>query len=138
MMGLLSMVWIYIGAPEIFGRKLVYHPLFLSSLLIIVGYQLIIFSAFAKTYLMVHLGEESKVIHRIHKFITIERASLLGIIVCLIGAAIFIWVFLGWVKSGFGSLNQVKNSILALTLMVFGIQTIFSSFILSILGIKEK
>ena len=138
MMGLLSMVWIYVGAPEIFGKVLVYHPLFLSSLLIIVGYQLVIFSAFAKTYLMVHLGEESRIIHKLYKYITIERASLLGIFVCLIGAAIFISIFLGWAKNDFGSLNQVKNSILALTLMVFGIQTIFSSFILSILGIKEK
>jgi len=138
MLGLLSMGWIYIGSPEIFGKVLVYHPLFLSSLLIIVGYQLVIFSAFAKTYLMVHLGEKSQIISKLHRFITIERASLLGILVCLVGAAIFIWVFLGWVKSGFGSLYQVKNSILALTLIVFGIQTIFSSFILSILGIKEK
>ena len=138
LMGLSSMVWIYVRVPEIFGKVLVYHPLFLSSLLIIVGYQLVIFSVFARTYLMVHLGEESRIIHKLHRYITIERASLLGIFVCLIGAAIFIWVFLGWVKSGFGSLNQVKNSILALTLMVFGIQTIFSSFILSILGIKEK
>ncbi len=138
MLGLLSMVWIYVGAPEIFGKVLVYHPLFLSSLLIIVGYQLVIFSAFAKTYLMVHLGEESRIIHKLHRYITIERASLLGIFVCLIGAAIFVAIFLGWAKSDFGSLNQVKNSILALTLMVFGIQTIFSSFILSILGIKEK
>lgn len=138
MLGLVSMVWIYFGSPELFGKILVYHPLFLSSLLIIVGYQLVIFSAFAKTYLMVHLGEESKIIHKLHKFVTIEKASLLGIFVCLVGVGIFLWIFLGWAKSDFGSLNQVKNSILALTLMVFGIQTIFSSFILSILGIKEK
>jgi hypothetical protein len=42
------------------------------------------------------------------------------------------------VKSGFGELDEVKNFIVALTLAVIGIQTIFSSFMLSILSIKEK
>ena len=36
------------------------------------------------------------------------------------------------------TLDEVNNSILALTLITVGIQTVFSSFMLSILGIKEK
>ena len=56
----------------------------------------------------------------------IKRQALYGVI------------FNIWIKSGFGALNEIKNSILALTLIVIGIQTIFSSFMLSILGIKEK
>jgi len=35
-------------------------------------------------------------------------------------------------------LNEIKNSIVALTLIVIGIQTVFSSFMISILGIEEK
>jgi hypothetical protein len=41
-------------------------------------------------------------------------------------------------KSGFGALNEIKNSIVALTFITLGIQTIFYSFMLSILGIKER
>ena len=37
-----------------------------------------------------------------------------------------------WIKSGFGLLNEIKKSIIALTLAVAGIQTVFSSFVLII------
>jgi len=39
---------------------------------------------------------------------------------------------------GFGDINAVKNLILGLTLLTIGVQTIFSSFMLSILGVKER
>ncbi len=96
------------------------NALFFSSL-IIAGYQLIIFSVFAKTYSITHLKEESALMNKIYKYLTIERASILGILIILLGI-----------------LMGNKNSIIALTLLSIGIQTIFSSFMLSILSIKEK
>ena len=98
-----------------------FNALFFSSLLIISGYQLIIFSMFAKTYSITHLKEESASMNKIYKYLTIERASIFGIIIVLLGI-----------------LMGNKNSIIALTLITMGIQTIFSSFMLSILSIKEK
>ncbi|MCK5605259.1 hypothetical protein KAR91_25430 [Candidatus Pacearchaeota archaeon] len=47
-------------------------------------------------------------------------------------------IFLRWLGSDFGELQEIKNSVLALTLIIVGIQTISSSFMLSILGIKAK
>jgi glycosyltransferase involved in cell wall biosynthesis len=91
-----------------------------SSLLVITGYQLITFSGFSKIYSITHLGEQDKILEKLFKYITIERAGVLGIILVVAGFFVF------------------KNSILALTLMVLGVQTIFSAFMMSILGIKEK
>ena len=137
-LGFLSGALLYFNKLEILGTKLYYHPMFLSALLIIVGYQLIIFALFAKTYAITHLGEkETKTLKKIYQNLTIEKASIVGIILALIGTIIYIYIFVGWVSSGFSGLDQIKNSILALTLIVIGIQTIFSSFMLSILGIKE-
>lgn len=138
LLGILSATWIYFASPQIFGIKLFYHPLFLSSALTILGYQLIIFTIFAKIYSITHLGEKSVFFEKLFKFITIEKASIVGILVSLIGVAIYLFIFTKWVNSNFNSLNEIKNSIIALTLMVLGAQTIFSSFMLSILGIKEK
>jgi glycosyltransferase involved in cell wall biosynthesis len=138
MIGLLSMLWFYLGSVHLFTFTFQLHPMFISSLLTLVGYQLIVFAAFAKSYAINHLGEESRAMQKLYKLVTIERASIAGIILGLIGIAIYLYILMKWVKSGFGSLNEVKNSILALTLIVLGIQTIFSSFMLSILGIKEK
>lgn len=133
-----SMAWLYFGSPEVLGIKLFYHPMFLSSLLTIVGYQLIIFSAFAKIYSINHLREKSRVFEKLFKYITIERAGLLGIMFSVVGIAIYTAIIMKWLGSGFGAMQEIKNSILALTLLVLGAQTIFSSFMLSILGIREK
>ena len=117
--------------------KLYNYPMFLSALLVIIGYQLIIFALFAKTYAVFHLGDRP-VSGKIYKYITIERASIFGIVITLLGAIIYITIFLKWINDGFGALQELKNSIIALTLIIAGIQTIFSSFMLSILAIKEK
>jgi len=138
LLGLLSMLWIYLWSPQIFGIKLFYHPMFFSSALIIIGYQLIIFSAFAKIYSLNHLNEHDTTLEKLFKYITIERASIVGLLISFFGALIYFFIFERWISTNFGSLNEIKNSIIALTLVVLGVQTIFSSFMLSILGIKEK
>jgi len=136
--GLVLLFLLYFDLVTIFGLKLFYHPIFFSILMIIFGYQLIIFSVFAKTYAITHLGEESVLMNKLHRHITIEKASLIGLLGVLLGLIIYGAIFSKWLQSGFGPLNEVKNSLLALTIIIIGVQTIFSSFILSILGIKEK
>ena len=138
LIGLGLTAWLYFGSPQVLGIQLFYHPMFFTALLAIIGYQLIIFSVFAKTYAITHLNEKSNLFDKLYKFITIEKASIIGFIVVLVGIIIYITIFGGWISSGFSSLNQAKNSIIALTLIILGVQTIFSSFMLSILGIKGK
>lgn len=136
--GLETLFWFYFGAPRILGIRLYYHPMFISSLFIIIGYQLMIFSAFSKIYSITHLHEKNDFVERMFRLITLERSIVIGSLILLVGLIIYLYIFISWIKSGFGSLNEIKNSILALTMITLGIQTIFSSFILSILGIKEK
>jgi len=137
LLGLGSLIWFYFTNPVIFNITFYTHPMFLSSLLTIIGYQLIFFALFAKTYAITHLNEKSP-LEKIFKHISIEKAGTFGIILTIIGIIIYIFILVKWISSGFGSLNQIKNSILALTLIIIGIQTISSGFMLSILGIKEK
>jgi len=97
---------------------LITEPTFLSSLMIVLGYQLIFFGGFAKIYALTHLGDQDHSFEQLFQYITIERAGLIGLLIISIGC--------------FG------HSIMALTLITLGIQTFFSAFMLSILGIKEK
>lgn len=99
-----------------------FNAKFLSSLLAIAGYQLIIFSIFAKTYSMIHLKEKSALMDKFYKYLTIEKASFIGFLIILSG-----------ILAGFK-----VSLVISLTLAIIGIQTIFSSFMLSILSIKEK
>lgn len=136
--GSVSMIWLSFDSPNIFGIRFQYHPMFLSALLVIIGYQLIIFALFAKTYAIIHLGEKSSTVNLLNKYLSIEKAGIAGGVIILIGVIIFTKIFYKWTDTGFGELQEVKKSIIALTLIIVGIQTIFSSFMLSILGIKEK
>ncbi len=138
LMGALSMFWFYFGSPNIFGIKLIYYPMFLSSFLTIVGYQLIFFSAFAKIYLMNHLKEKDPFLEKTFEYITIERASIMGAILLLLGMLFWSLIIIKWINSGFGELHEIKISVVALTFAIIGIQTIFSSFMLSMLSIRGK
>jgi hypothetical protein len=100
------------------GILLIIYSPFFSCLFSITGFQLIIFSGFAKAYALNHLNEKSENFEKLFKYITIERAVALGFFVLLTGIL-------------------VGNSTFSLTLLIIGIQTIFSSFMLSILGIKK-
>ncbi|MEI6850254.1 MAG: hypothetical protein WCK29_04410, partial [archaeon] len=137
-LGLESMVWLYFGNVELFGVRFYFHPLFVSSLFIILGYQLVIFSIFAKIYAITHLKEKSQFFDILFRYITIEKASIFGSICAAFGILVFIYIFLEWINSGLSSLNEIKNALVAMTFTIIGFQTIFSSFMLSILGIKEK
>ena len=137
-LGLLSFVLIYLGAITILGITLFYHPLFLSSALMIIGYQLLIFSLFAQSYALNHLKEERPLVEKICKKITLEKASLLSLSMIVLGIIIYFSIFMKWIKTGFGELQEAKNAILALTLIIIGTQTLSSAFMLSILSIKER
>jgi membrane protein required for beta-lactamase induction len=115
-----------------------YHPLFGASLLLLIGYQLIIFAVFAKTYAHVHLNEPSFFLERIYRYLTIEKVSLVGLSVTFLGSIILVLIGWRWYSSNFGPLAEIKNLIIAQTMIFIGVQTIFSSFMLSILGIKNN
>jgi hypothetical protein len=46
-------------------------------------------------------------------------------------------IFVDWVGSGLGSLSQQCSAIFAATQLVLGIQIVFTSFLLSILGLRR-
>jgi glycosyltransferase involved in cell wall biosynthesis len=136
--GLISMAVLYIGNFSFFGITLYFHPMFLSSLCMILGYELIFFTAFSKVYAWTHLGDVDTFLEKLFKIVSLEKALIVGGILTLASLIIFISIFAGWIISNLGSLDQTKNLILALTFAVIGAQTVTGSFMLSILGIKEK
>lgn len=136
--GLGSLIWLYAGSPQILGIRLYYHPMFFASALMVIGYQLVIFALFAKSYALNHLSEDSPSLNKLYQHLTIERAALVSFLLVLGGGFLYAAILTKWFNSGVGHLNEIKNSIVGLTLIVIGCQTFFSAFMLSILSIKEK
>ena len=137
LLGVALMLVFYFSSPSIFGIQFYVHPLFLFLVMIVLGYQLILFSGFSKIYAITHLGDKNNLIESLFRHITIEKTGLFGIILALIGAAIYLSIFISWISSGFGAISGIKESVLGLTLLVLGIQTFFAAFMFSILGIKN-
>lgn len=126
------------GPVKIGGFPLDIHPMMLASLLSLLGYQILLLGIFAKTYASVHLQKSDWLIDLISRNLTIEKASTIGLLIFSIGFLINLFIVIKWVKTGFGPLSNLRSAILASTIIVLGIQTIFSSFLLSILSIKKN
>ncbi len=136
--GLAGMIILYFWHIRIWNIDLYVHPMFFMAIILIVGYQLILFGGFAKTYAITHLGDTHHAIQSLFKHLTIEKAGVAGILLTLIGGGMYAHIAYSWIMGGFGSLDQIKNSMIALTFATMGVQTFFSAFMLSIIGIKEK
>ena len=137
LVGLTSMILFYFINVQVLMIQFYYHPMFISSIFMLVGYQIVIFSLFAKTYAINHLGEP-KVFDEIYRHVKLERVILFSGIMVLFSLILFGKIFVNWWWFDFNPLEATKDSIIALTLLMLGVQSVFSAFMLSVLGIKEK
>ena len=63
---------------------------------------------------------------------------LLGGAVVLAGSSMAAVIVGIWVDRGFGALSEERLAVLAAALIIVGIQIFFSSFLLSILGLRRR
>jgi hypothetical protein len=47
-------------------------------------------------------------------------------------------IVIDWINRGFGQISEERLAVLAATLIIVGIQIFFSSFLLSILGLRRR
>ena len=47
-------------------------------------------------------------------------------------------IVIDWISHGFGALAEERLAIVAATLLIVGLQIFFSSFLLSILGLRRR
>ena len=117
------------------------HSLILGSLLLVIGYQMLLAGLYFAAYGVAYgVSSSSKLTKKLMSYHSLEKELLLGFLLLAFGAALGVNVLLGWSATGFGVLYQTQNAMMALILSILGIQTIFSGMFLSLLllnnGIK--
>lgn len=117
------------------------HTLLYSSAAIIIGFQLVSFAVFTKVFAINEglLPRDAK-LNRLLRFINLEGGLIAGCILLLIGVISSVYAFMLWENTSFGALNPVEVMrivIPAVTTLALGFQIIFSSFFLSVLGLKR-
>jgi hypothetical protein len=68
----------------------------------------------------------------------LEHGLMLGGGIALAGVVIGAIIVVDWINHGFGRLSDENLAVLAATLIIVGIQIFFSSFLLSILGLRRR
>jgi len=117
------------------------HYMVLGSLLALIGFQVVTLGLYAKVYAVSEQFEDnSRILDLVLDYFNLERGILAGSLIFLGGLGINSYILYIWLTSNFtlGGQPRLREAILAMTLMVIGLQTIFSSFFLSLLGIPTK
>jgi glycosyltransferase involved in cell wall biosynthesis len=139
--GVVTTVMVLMGLIYIKSTRLGPITMIFGSLLMILGYQIIALGLYAKTYMMVNKFERpTRFTKLINKLVTLERGIIAGAILMVIGIAVGILIITSWVQQGYGDLTimQIKIALVAFTFFIIGAQTIFSSFMLSVLRIEKS
>jgi hypothetical protein len=103
------------------------------------SYQILNLGIYAHTY-AINQGflKFDRFTNFLQRYFKLERGLLAGAAIFLSGLLINIFIFIEWFSKDFGSLYRIRESILATTLLVIGLQTIFSSFFVSLLFLRRK
>ena len=122
---------------EIFGREWQLHAMVAAALAMIVGTQILALGLCAHAYGTYFLGEKDPWFDRMRARFRLEHGLMLGGATTLVGLIVAAVIFIEWVDRGFGELSEERLMVGAATLIIVGVQIFFSSFLLSILGLRR-
>jgi hypothetical protein len=123
------------------GIHLNVGTLMMACMAVVVGFQLMAFAFFTKVFAIAEglLPEDPK-LTGLFKTFTLEKGIVAGLLVFLAGMVMFCRALWLWKQAHFGPLPGMEDNLRRLipagTLIVLGIQGIFSSFFMSVLGLK--
>ena len=123
---------------DVLARQWDQHTLIGGSLLLIVGAQLVGLGLCAHAYATYFMGERDAWFDRARERLRLEHGLMLGSAIAVVGMAMIAVIVVNWIGSGLGGLAQERAAIFAATLLVLGIQIVFTSFLLSILGLRRS
>ncbi len=117
------------------------NTLLVASMMILVGFQVSFFGIFTQLYCVARgLLPENQKLTALLRWFCLERGIIIGLIMLATGLGFLAAAILKWRSVGFGLISypeSLRLVIPAVTCITFAIQTVFSSFFLSILELKH-
>jgi len=119
------------------------NTMLVCSMLQVVGLQIFFFGMFARVFAVSEglLPDNSGPISKLFTYFSLERGIVFGLAILLIGVIKLVQAVLYWKAAQFGAISypeSLRQVIPAVTLIMMGVQVIFSSFFLSILSLPRK
>ncbi len=123
---------------NIFGRSWDLHTLVAGSLFMIIGTQVTALGLCAHAFGTYFMGEKDAWFDHMRARLRLEHGLLLGGGIGLTGLAAAGTIVGIWIDRGLGALAEERLAVVAATLLIIGIQIFFTSFLLSILGLRRS
>ena len=136
-LGVVAMAAVLLQVP-VAGREWELHAMIVGSLLTIIGTQVVALGLCAHAYGIYFMQEREEWFLRARSRFRLEHGLLLGGSVILVGVGVAVAIVVQWFQRGFGELSEERLAVLAATSLIVGVQIFFSSFLLSILGLRRR
>jgi glycosyltransferase involved in cell wall biosynthesis len=134
--GIVLMAAFYTSADDPTGRT---HSFILGTLLLTGGLQLLLSGVVIKVYSVLHGFERNEgMVKTLLNYRNLEVFLVVGLGSIITGLFIGTDIFLEWLRSGFGQLNQIANAVLSLSLVIIGLEIIFMAVFISMMCLNAE
>ena len=135
--GSLITLLVFVEVP-IFGRELQVHSLIIGCLLILLGVQAIGLGLSARAFGVYFISEQDHLFQKLRSRLRLEHGLALAALVGIAGLSLIGIVIGRWASTGFGTLREERLAILAATVIAVAAQIFFTSFLVSIIGLRRR
>jgi hypothetical protein len=123
---------------DILGRSWNIHALIGGALFTIIGTQVLALGLCAHAYGTYFMGETDAWFDAMRARFRLEHGLALGGAIMVAGFVTALVIVIKWIEHGFGALALENLAVVAFELLIVGLQIFFSSFLLSILGLRRR
>lgn len=115
------------------------HVMTLAGIVGLLGYQILHMGLSAKAYAVsAGFDARDRFVSAFYGMFSLERGIVAGSLLIACGLIVDARVAWVWMQNGFGALDEVRAALFALVCIVMGVQTVFSTFMLSLLAIPRR
>lgn len=138
LIGIGLVIWLFPGPRPVGRVGLDIHTMIFGMIFTLLGAQLVSIGLFAKVFSYCErFDREQRSLESLLRRVKLEHGLIAGAALALVGFVGDAWVFRDWAAAGFGPLHQIRSVILWSLAFFLGVQVVFSSFFLSMLGISR-
>ncbi len=141
LVGAVAMTWLLPEPRATGGVTLDVNTLVFTAAAIVCGFQATAFYVFAKTFaIRSGLLPDDPLVTRLREILRLEVGLIVGSIMVVLGLALAAYAVGFWTQRSFGQLNpqhSLRIVVPAATLLILGLQIMFSSCLLSILQLES-
>ena len=140
--GTLAGLWL-LPAPRPLGNVTIdVHSLLYAAIAVLLGFQAISFAIFTKVFAISEgLHPPDAQLDRLFRYITLETGLLAGALLTIGGLGLSVYAVSLWGSRHFGAMDYSQTMRLvipAAVLLMLGVQTVFASFFMSVLGLRRR